>query len=76
MQEPKQITFRGQTETIEGEHSFSFHVKNHAIQHLNNTKGLLADIGPTSHIVTTDMSTNIDGTFKPTKHYMELADGI
>lgn len=40
-----------------------------------NTKGLLVGTGATSHIVTADKFTGIDGIFKPTEHYMELADG-
>ena len=56
----KQATFRGQIEPIEGEHSFSFHVKDHATQHHDNPKGLLVDTGVTSHLVTTDKFTSID----------------
>ena len=71
----KQATSRGQTETTNGEHSFLFHVKDLTVQHQNNTKGLLVNTGAASHIITTDSFTSIDGTFKPTEHYMELADG-
>lgn len=44
-------------------------------QYYSNPKGLLVDTGATSHIVTKDSFKRVDGTFKPTEHYMELAGG-
>ena len=65
-----------QTKTTEGEHSFAFHVEDYTNRHHNiNPTGLLVDTGATSHIVTTNTFKGVDGTFKPTEHCLELADG-
>ena len=71
----KQAIFSEQTKTIEGEHSFAFHVEDHTNRHHNNPTGLLVDTGATSHIVTTNAFKRVDETFKPREHCMELADG-
>ena len=67
--------FQRKTKTSEGEHSFAFHVEDHANRYHSNPTGLLVDTGATSHIVTTNAFTRVDGTFKPQEHCMELADG-
>ena len=36
---------------------------------------MLVDTGATSHIVTSDILKRVDQTFKPSKHFIELADG-
>ena len=75
----KQAAFSDQTELTVEEHSFAFHVheEDHTTQHHNKTMGLLVDTGSTctSHIVTKDLFKRVDRTFRPTEHYMELADG-
>ncbi|XP_048575805.1 uncharacterized protein LOC125557333 [Nematostella vectensis] len=71
----KKVSVMDDTENNEEEHTFTFNVKDHSNKVLNNPKGMLVDTGATSHIVTTDTITRIDGTFKPSEHCMELADG-
>ena len=71
----KQAISSDHSKTIEGEHSFAFHVEDHTNRHHNNPTGLLVDTGATSHIVTTNIFKRVDGNFKPTEHCMELADG-
>ncbi|CAB3984441.1 retrovirus-related pol poly from transposon tnt 1-94 [Paramuricea clavata] len=56
------------------EHSFAFKVNDEATGKINRM-GMLVDTGATSHIVTTDILKQIDMTFKPSKHFIELADG-
>ena len=56
------------------EHSFAFKVHPTLLSHYK-PNGMLVDTGATSHIVTRDILKHIDGSFKPEKHYMELADG-
>jgi hypothetical protein len=56
------------------EHSFAFKVNDDATGKINRM-GMLVDTGATSHIVTTDILKQIDMTFKPSKHFIELADG-
>ncbi|CAB4044624.1 myosin heavy fast skeletal muscle, partial [Paramuricea clavata] len=60
--------------TSKDEHSFAFKVNDEATGNINRM-GMLVDTGATSHIVTTDILKQIDMTFKPSKHYIELADG-
>jgi hypothetical protein len=56
-------------------HSFAFKVNDEATGTINQM-GMLIDTGATSHIVTTDILKQIDIlTFKPSKHFIELADG-
>ena len=56
-------------------HSFTFRVHDHGTANHVKCRGILVDTGATSHIVTRDVMKRVDGTFKPEKHYMELADG-
>ena len=56
------------------EHSFAFKVNDEATGKINRM-GMLVDTGATSHNVTTDILKQIDMTFKPSKHFIELADG-
>ena len=67
--------FQPKTKTIEQEHSFVFHVEDDKNRHHINPTGLLVDTRATSPIVTTNIFKRVDGTFKPTEHCMELADG-
>jgi hypothetical protein len=58
----------------EEEHSFAFTVQDQATGSVNQ-RGMLVDTGATSHIVTSDILKRVDQTFKPSKHFIELADG-
>ena len=56
------------------EHSFAFTIQDQATGSVNS-KGMLVDTGATSHIVTSDILKQVDQAFKPSKHFIELADG-
>ncbi|XP_032231782.1 uncharacterized protein LOC116614662 [Nematostella vectensis] len=71
----KKVSVMNDTENNEEKHTFTFNMKDHGNNVLNNPKDMLVDTGAKSHFVTTDTITRIDGTFKPSKHCMELADG-
>ena len=71
----KHTAFSDQTELTVEEHSFAFHVEDRTSQRHNNPKGLLVDTRATYHIVTKNSFKRVDRTFRPTEHYMDLADG-
>ena len=60
----------------ESEHSFAFKVKASDILNHETTGKLLVDCGATTHIITDESKfTRFDESFKPERHYIELADG-
>lgn len=54
-------------------HSFAFKVCE-TVSGLRK-QGLMVDTGATSHIITRDIFKTHDGTFDPSQHFIELADG-
>ena len=57
------------------EHSFAFKI-NFNDGSENQAGWLLVDCGATAHIITDESCfTKFDGTFRPSEHYVELADG-
>lgn len=57
-------------------HSFAFNIYDKENLKMNGDETLLPDCGATTHIVNSDENLiDIDTTFKPAEHFIELAEG-